>query len=117
MGRKFAGLLATLTLISWSVTAHAAVVPYTVEKDYTDALEAGGYSSFQEGFENNGAWGAVRSTSFIFNTAPSVTSQGIEWTTNHPAMNEITTVDSAPVTGEDWLIWDLAGGFAAPPRH
>ena len=78
-----------------------------------NALTAGGYTSFQEGFEDNGAWGAVRTTLFPsnFNIAPSVTSQGIEWTSNHPATNEITTIDSAAVTG-NWGIWDPDGGFA-----
>ena len=96
-----------------------------MEAAYLAKLAELGIGTFQEGFEDDAAWGSVRYS----NTAPSVVSQGIEWRTNHPdppASNEITTGGGAARTGL-WGIYDPDHGYATgtsvecdinnPPEH
>jgi hypothetical protein len=84
-----------------------------------------GYARFEEGFEDDIAWGNARYP----NTAPSVSSQGIEWRSNHPdppASNEITTGPGPARTGL-WGFFDPEHGYATgtpsecdvdvPPPH
>ena len=72
-----------------------------------------GFSNFRElheGFEDDSVWGGARSP----DTAPSVTSLGIEWRTNHPgppALNEITT-GSGPARTGLWGVYDPDHGWA-----
>jgi hypothetical protein len=69
-----------------------------------------GFSSFQEGFEDDAVWGIARSPA----TAPSISSMGILWETNHPdppAGNEITTGNGPAQTGQ-YGVWDDAHGYA-----
>lgn len=99
-------LLVVTGRITW-----AAVFTYTDETAYLNDLAAFGYSSFVESFEDDAVWGGLRSTITSKITAPSVTSQGIVWTSNHPATNDITTGNGAAVTGE-WGIYDPLHGVA-----
>ncbi len=95
------------------------------ENEFLDKLTELGFGSFQEGFEDDVAWGAARSP----DTAPSVMSQGIEWQSNHPdppAENEITTGEGPARTGL-YGVFDLEHGYATgtptecdvdiPPDH
>jgi hypothetical protein len=95
------------------------------EAPVLEKLSELGYSSFQEGFENDAIWGSIRSP----DTAPSVVSQGIRWQTNHPdppASNEITT-GSGPARTGLWGVFDPDHGYATgtptecdvdnPPTH
>jgi hypothetical protein len=69
-----------------------------------------GYAGFQEGFEDDAAWGVARSP----NSAPSVVSQGVQWQSNHlhdPDWNEITTGPGPARTGQ-WGIFDPEHGAA-----
>ena len=69
-----------------------------------------GISGFQEGFEDEAVWGIARSPA----TAPSISSMGILWETNHPdppAGNEITTGTGPAQTGQ-YGVWDDAHGYA-----
>jgi hypothetical protein len=69
-----------------------------------------GLVRFQEGFEDDAAWGLARSPM----TAPLVNSQGIRWETNHPdapAFNNITTGPGPARTGM-WGVWDSGHGYA-----
>jgi hypothetical protein len=92
---------------------------------YLAKLAAAGYNTFQEGFEDDLVWGSVRQP----NTAPSVSSQGVKWETNHPAppaSNEITTGMGAAYSGL-WGVYDPNHGYATgtagecdvdnPPDH
>lgn len=79
----------------------------TTETAYLDQIDALGYVTFSEGFEDDAVWGGVRDP----DTAPSVTSQGIIWTTNHDE-NEITTGLGAARTGA-WGVYDPEHGFAS----
>jgi hypothetical protein len=69
------------------------------------------YNGFQEGFEDDAVWGLARSP----NTAASVSSQGVQWQSNHPDppdWNEITTGSGAALNG-DWGIYDPNHGSAS----
>ena len=69
-----------------------------------------GLVGFQEGFEDDAAWGLARSPM----TLPFVNSQGIRWETNHPdapAFNDITTGPGPARTGM-WGVWDSRHGYA-----
>jgi hypothetical protein len=76
------------------------------ESAYRSKLAELGYRTFEEGFEGH-AWDGVRSP----NKAPAITSQGVTWTTNHPATNDITTGSGAARTGL-WGGYDSNHGFA-----
>ena len=92
---------AGLALFSPSLL-QAGVTTYNDETAYQVELLRLGYSTVSEGFEDDAAWGAVRTT--IADgpmTAASVTSQGVTWTHNFPASpgNQITTGSGAARTG------------------
>ena len=98
-------------MLIWTAgAAQAQITTYTDESAYLAALAQLGYRTFHEGFENDAAWGSVRAP----NTAPSVSSQGIVWQTNHPdppASNEITTGMGPARTGQ-WGVYDPDHGYA-----
>ena len=73
------------------VNASAAPVVYTNEATYLSELASLGYSVISESFEDNAVWAHSR-TSISNPTAgtPSVTSQGIVWTSNYTE-NKIAT--------------------------
>ncbi len=69
-----------------------------------------GYVSFQEGFEDDAAWGIARSPY----TAPLISSRGVQWQSNHawsPDWNEITTGPGPARTGL-WGVYDPEHGAA-----
>ena len=71
---------------------------------------AWGMANFQEGFEDDAAWGLARSPMAV----PVVNSQGIQWMTNHsdaPAYNDLTTGPGPARTGE-WGVFDPRHGYA-----
>jgi hypothetical protein len=105
--------LVVAAMLLWiMVPAHAQVTTYTDEAAYKAELARLGYSTFNEGFENDAVWDSVRSSiSEGTNSAPSITSMGITWTSNHPATNDITTRSSAAKTG-NWGIYDPDHGVA-----
>jgi VCBS repeat-containing protein len=104
-------LLVTAMLIWIAGPAQAQITKYTDEDTYLAALANLGYSSFKEGFENDAVWGSARSFVLVTNSAPSITSMGITWTSNHPDTNEITTSSGAARSG-DWGIYDRNHGHA-----
>jgi len=81
------------------------------ETAYRTKLAELGYSTFDEGFEG-AAWDGVRSPATgDNNTALEIISQGIAWTTNHPATNDITT-GSGPARSGEWGAYDPNHGVA-----
>ena len=104
-------LLVAAILLWIAGTAPAEVTKYTDEDTYRTALAAGGYSAFEEGFENDAVWGSVRSSVLGTNSAPNISSMGITWASNHTATNDITTGSGAAKTG-NWGIFDPDHGFA-----
>jgi hypothetical protein len=102
-----------------------AVFTCWMEAPYLAKLDELGRGTLDEGFEDDAAWGSVRSP----NTAPAVLSQGITWRTNHPAppaSNELTTGGGAATEGS-WGVYDPNHGYATgtpgecdvdtPPEH
>ena len=112
--------LATVTLTACS----AGPTQYVCWKEAAYLAKLGdlGYQSFQEGFEDDAAWGLARKPA----TASFVLSQGIKWETNHPVTNEITTGTGQARTGL-WAVYDPDHGYATgtsaecnvnnPPLH
>ena len=81
-----------------------------MEATYLAKLGELGYSSFQEGFEDDVTWGSVREPV----AAPFVISQGVKWESNHPdppASNNITTGTGPARTGF-WGVYDPDHGYA-----
>jgi len=80
------------------------------ENSYLQKLGALGYANFQEGFEDDAVWGALRDPF----TAASVINHGVRWASNHfgaPAYNELTTGTGAARTGS-WGLFDPDHGYA-----
>ena len=80
------------------------------EAAYLATLGELGYSTFQEGFEDNADWGALREPA----TAPFVIHAGLRWESNHPdppASNDLTTGTGPARTG-NWGLYDPDHGYA-----
>ena len=95
----FIRALTSLLLLSLSAGAVAAPTAYTDEAEFHNALALLGYTATHEGFEDDAAWGGVRS--FItsgFKTASSISNLGMTWTSNYVAGN-ITTGEGPARSG------------------
>jgi hypothetical protein len=101
-------LLVTAMLIWAAEAAQAQITKYTNEAAYLAALANLGYSTFQEGFENDAVWGSARAPG----TTASVTGNAIKWQANHPDTGGITTGGGGARTGE-WGIYDPNHGHAS----
>jgi len=109
MKKNVKALLMVALFIGVASVSHAERFFYLDEATYLSDLAALGSSTFQEGFEDDGAWGTVRSTiSGGTNTAPIITSMGISWTPNNPN-SEITTGQGPARTGL-WGFYELPHG-------
>jgi hypothetical protein len=103
-------------LLGIAGTSRAELIPYLDEGDYLAALAGMSLDTVHEGFENDSVWGTVRT---IIpggpNVAPSITSQGITWTSNNTVSN-VTTSSGAAVTGS-WGFYSLPHGDFSGPNH
>ena len=80
MNARPIGAIALLSFIS--LNTNAAPVIYTNKTLYLSDLASLGYSSISENFENDTVWAGSRD--FLTpGSTPSVTSQGIIWTSNY----------------------------------
>jgi bacillopeptidase F len=79
------------------LVAGAGVTVFTSAEEYLTAVTSN--ETLTEGFEDDTAWGAVRSP----DSAPNVTSSWLTWTSNHTA-NEVTTGGGPAYTG-DWAFY------------
>ncbi|WP_373500389.1 hypothetical protein [Desulfococcus sp.] len=102
MKKMQCGLLLGAFLFFASVAAHSEVLTYGNESEFMAAAASFGYATFQEGFEDAGVWGALRTP----DNAESATSQGITWRANLSG-NRITTSSGAARSG----LW---GMFSTP---
>jgi hypothetical protein len=84
--------------------AFAERITYTNEPNFLNALTLFGYTAFQEGFEDDAAWGSVRNST----TAPTISNLGINWFSND-VTGDITTGSGPARTGQ----W----GFYALPHN
>jgi hypothetical protein len=104
---KIAALL--LSLLVAAGTAAAAVTVYTSESAYLAALAGLGHDAVVESFEDDAAWGHVRSTiGGGFHTAPSVTNLGVVWTPNNP--NSGVTTGHGPARTGEWGFYEYPHG-------
>ena len=89
--------------------SRAQIIEYTDETAFLNALAAQSYPAVQEGFEDDDAWGSVRSTVVggTF-TAPQITNLGITWSSSS-VNNEITTGPGPARTGL-WGFFSLPHG-------
>ena len=94
-------------LLAKLVAGVGAATVYTDEAEFLAAVS--GRVTVAEGFEDDGAWGAARSP----NAVSSVSSQGITWTSNHPA-NQISTSGGAASSGDWGLFSDPHGDQSVP---
>jgi hypothetical protein len=86
-----------------------ALSAFRDETAFLNAVAALGLDPTTEGFEDDEAWGEVRSTIVGGNhTAPHIDSMGVRWTGNNPA-SEVTTSDGPPHTGV-WGFYELPHG-------
>ncbi len=105
LAAAFLGVLITMSALSPG--AGAATYFYTTESAYLADLSTYGLTPLVESFEDDVAWGGVRSSiPGGSQTAPEITSQGITWSAN----NEIGQV----TTGEGPVRTGLWGFFTLP---
>lgn len=91
-------LIAAAVLMLFTGITHAAPIVYNNEALYLADLTALGYSAIHESFEDNTMWANSRNSISSPGSTPTVTSQGIVWTSNY-LQNNIATGDvggSAP---------------------
>mgnify|MGYP001819728911 CR=1 FL=1 len=94
------------------VNASAAPVVYTNEATYLSELASLGYSVISESFEDNAVWAHSR-TSISNPTAgtPSVTSQGIVWTSNYTDNNIATGTVGGSAPDGQFAVFSLPHGM------
>jgi subtilisin family serine protease/PKD repeat protein len=100
-------LVAAEELLERLVEGVGEATVYTDEAEFLAAV--GSFGTIAEGFEDDGAWGAARSPEAV----STVLSQGITWTSNHPA-NEISTSSGAAHSGDWGLFSDPHGDQSVP---
>jgi len=99
--------LALAVAASAASSLHAGPTPYLDEGAFLADLAAMGFTPIHEGFEDDAAWGSVRSTiSGGFFTAPNISSLGLTWSASAP-ISGVTTGPGPARTG----MW---GFFALP---
>ena len=102
-------LLTCLAILASLQAAEAQVQAYTDEAAFLAALTANSIPATHESFEDDAAWGHVRTTIVGGQkTAPSVNSRGVTWTANN-GISGITTGEGPARTGS-WGFFQLPHG-------
>jgi hypothetical protein len=86
-------------------------IVFTNEASFMASLSASGYVPTEEGFEDAGTWGIARTPV----TVPSVTSQGVTWTSNN-ATSKITTGSGPALNGMYGFYCLPHGNYDAGPQ-
>ena len=95
-------------------TALAAPTAYVDEAEFHDALTTLGYTATHEGFEDDAAWGSVRSSIVDgFHSAPSISNLGMTWTSNYLA-GGITTGEGPVRSGVYGFYSYPHGSYSTP---
>jgi hypothetical protein len=76
----------------------ATIIVFNDEANYLAALTSNGYASAFEGFEDDAAWGSVRTVAGVTQAAPSISNLGITWTANNGS-SAVTTSGGAARSG------------------
>jgi hypothetical protein len=98
------------TLLLLAGAANAAPVVYTDEATFAADAAALGFSVIQEGFEDDVVWAESRNSIVNPGSTPSVTSQGIVWTSNDPQNNLATGTVGGSAPGGAFAIYSLPHG-------
>ena len=109
--------LISITLFACIHVANAVPIVYTDEALYMADLAAFGYTTIHESFEDSAVWADSRNSISSPGSTPSVTSQGIIWTSNY-IQNNIATGDvggSAP--DGSFAIYSLPHGLTSETCH
>ncbi len=102
-------LCSVIWLLSRAIWCAGQVVAYTDESAFMNELTAQGLVPVQESFEDDRAWGTVRSTIVGGqHTAPEIPNLGITWSASS-SNNEITTGPGPARTGA-WGFYSLPHG-------
>ncbi len=99
--------MALALLLGTAGLAHGALTVYTSETEFLNDLSLLGYEIVQEGFEDDAAWGSVRTTT-VPHTAASITNLGVTWTANNP--NGGVTTGNGPAHTGEWGFFCLPHG-------
>jgi hypothetical protein len=102
-------LLTALLLIATNTSA--APVVYTNEALFLVDLTSLGYSTISESFEDTSVWGASRNSIPSPGSTPSVTSQGIVWTSNYSENNIATGTVGGSAPDGAFAIYSLPHGM------
>jgi hypothetical protein len=96
------------------LTVSAEPTVYLDQEQFIAAVTALGISALHEGFENEDAWGAVRS-SIVGGTfsAPQVCHLGICWTANNLISN--ITTGAGPALTDNWGLYAIPHGSYTDP--
>lgn len=100
--------VATVTLTVSGCDGGPTLFRCWVEASYLERLAELGHGTLQEGFEDDTIWGSVRYP----DTAPSVQSQGLTWSSNDPAF--AITTSSGPARTGDWGMYSYPHGDTDP---
>jgi len=104
------GSLSNVATITFTVTPASTALAYTSEAAFHGDLVLSGFQRFQESFEDESVWGPSRDVA-----VPSITSQGITWTSNY-AVNGIRT-GPGPATAGSFGFFSLPhGDYLAGPQ-
>ncbi len=103
-------ILFTLVLMLGTAgLAHGAPTVYTDESAFLADLSLLGYQILTESFEDDAAWGSVRTTiGGGTHTAPSITHLGVTWMANNP--NGGVTTGNGPARTGEWGFFCLPHG-------
>ena len=103
-------LISSILLVVTGIT-NAAPVIYTNEALFLADLAALGYSTIHESFEDNAVWADSRNTISNPGSTPSVTSQGIKWTSNYTGNNIATGDVGGSAPDDPFAIYSLPHGM------
>lgn len=103
-------ILAITALVS-SININAAPVIYTDEALYLSDLATLGYSAISESFEDDVVWADSRNSITSPGSTPSVTSQGIVWTSNYSQNNIATGTVGGSAPDGSFAIYSLPHGM------
>ena len=99
-----------LLLVSLTTSAMSATV-YTDQASFLAALSAGGYVSIHESFEDATVWADSRNSISTPGSIPTVTSQGIVWTSNYSQYNIATSTVGGSAPDGSFAIYSLPHGM------
>ena len=95
-------------LVVIPINTSAAPIVYTDEALYLSDLASLGYSVISESFEDGAVWASSRNTTF---GTPSVTSQGIVWTSNYTENNIATGTVGGTAPDGEFAIYSVPHGM------